>query len=35
VSLPLIGSRVESEIAKGVVAAARKEQEAGIAWLAR
>ncbi len=35
VSLPFIGRKVEGEIAKGVVAAARKEQQTGETWLAR
>jgi hypothetical protein len=34
VSLPFIGRRIEAEIAKGILAAARKEEETGRAWLA-
>ena len=33
VSLPFIGGKIEAEIAKGIVAAARKEQETGRTWL--
>lgn len=34
VSVPFIGGKIEAEIAKGIVAAARQEQETGRAWLA-
>lgn len=33
VSVPFIGRKIEAEIAKGIVAAAREEQETGRAWL--
>jgi hypothetical protein len=35
VSIPLFGRRIEPEIAKAIVLAARIEQQTGIAWLAR
>jgi hypothetical protein len=35
VAVPLFGGRIESELAKGIVAAAAEEERAGRAWLAR
>lgn len=35
VSVPFIGGKMEAEVAKGLRAAAKKEQEVGRAWLAR
>lgn len=35
VSIPFVGKTIEGEVAKGIVAAATKEQETGIAWLSR
>lgn len=35
VGVPFIGRKIEAEVAKGIVAAARKEQETGREWLAR
>jgi uncharacterized protein DUF2505 len=35
VSMPFIGRRFENELAKGIVAAARREQEIGRGWLSR
>lgn len=35
VSVPFIGGKVETELVKGLVAAARKEQELGREWLSR
>lgn len=35
VALPLFGGKIEAEIAKGIVAAARQEEKTGRAWLAR
>lgn len=34
VSIPLIGRRIEPEIAKAIVLGARREEETGLAWLA-
>jgi uncharacterized protein DUF2505 len=35
VAVPFFGGRVESELAKAIVAAARQEEQTGRAWLAR
>jgi hypothetical protein len=33
VAVPLFGGKIETEIAKGIVAAARAEERTGRAWL--
>lgn len=35
VAIPFIGRKLETEVAKGILAAARKEQETGREWLTR
>ncbi len=35
VSIPFVGRRIEAEVAKGILAAAAKEEQTGLAWLSR
>ncbi len=35
VSVPFVGKKIETEVAKGIVAAAATEEQTGRAWLSR
>ena len=35
VSIPFFGQRIEAEVAKGILAAAAKEEQTGLSWLSR